>query len=119
MNEFHPIKGYQGQAHYSNPQNSNGVTEILSNHNAIYPGHTFANQKPTTLASVGDYGRKGTDMPNHNQIDTEYGRKYNLNYDQLKKMTDQTNQLKEEYGLKEAISRYDRPPREYNLHGEH
>ena len=31
-------------------------------------------------------------------------------------MTDQRNQMKEEFGLKEAISRYDRPPREYDLH---
>lgn len=118
INEFQPLRGYHADAHYSNPQNSKGVTEILSNHNAVYSGHNFNNKKPQALPSINDYGRKGSNIPNHNQIDTEYGRKYNLNYDQLKNLTDQTNQLKEEYGLKEAISRYDRPPREYNLHSE-
>jgi hypothetical protein len=66
INEFHPLRRAQGEAHYSNPQNSKGVTEILSNHSAIYPGNSFNPQKPSVLPSINEYGRKGFNIPNHN-----------------------------------------------------
>lgn len=122
INEFQPLNGQQGQAHYSNNQNSNGVKGLLQNPQDVYGAdQNNGLGRVSSLAQINDYGRKGSNIPNHagkKQTDTEYGRKYNVQYPPLKpNLGGQNSQpLREDLGLKEAISRYDRPPKEYDLH---